>query len=120
MADRRRLKARSYVIHGWIVDAVGRLPGLATTVVTTTIATLFGQVKARLPRFRYTGAVRSRSGSTGRRIAGRHRSWIDSGVYLAVPDDVETVRKLEGIMPFAEMDAGPNTQPRHDPDRRCR
>ena len=41
------------------------------------LATLFGQVTVRLPRFRCAACGAIEVGSTGRRIAGRHRSWIN-------------------------------------------
>ena len=43
------------------------------------VATLFGQVTLRLPRFRCPGAAASRQASIGRRIAARHRNWTGSG-----------------------------------------
>ena len=43
------------------------------------VATLFGQVTMRLPRFRCAVCGRTRRASIGHRIAARHRNWTGSG-----------------------------------------
>src|SRR5690242_730965 len=40
------------------------------------IATLFGQVRVRLPRFRLPGAAAAKRAMAGHHIAARRRSWI--------------------------------------------
>jgi hypothetical protein len=42
------------------------------------VATLFGTVAVRLPRFRCAGCGRTETLSAGRRIVGRRRSWTSS------------------------------------------
>jgi hypothetical protein len=42
------------------------------------VATLFGQVRGRLPRFAVPRVAGASPASTGHRIAGRHRNWIGS------------------------------------------
>ena len=43
------------------------------------VATLFGQVTVRLPRFRCAACGASRLASAGHRIADRHLNWISFG-----------------------------------------